>query len=689
MQPAGRLCLLHPTTGAGYWMQKNDISLASEAAKKRQLGKAKKNLFLTLIIGTLIAVLAACGQAPNAEELPNEALPDGNEDVSTLEWSSAAIGYVDNDTTLDVSSIADGIVVTGSGADIWGVKDEFYYLYTALAGDGSLSLRLDELSAGHEWSKAGVMIRESLDPDAKNALIHISGANGSVFQARSTKGGTTSNSAGADTSAKVGGWMRISRSGNTLTGDLSTDGKSWTKVGSYEIPMQEVVLIGMAVTSHDRNATATAKFKDLTLRLGWLGHGDAGQPTTPQEPEPSPEPTPEPDPDPSPKPGSAFVLPPATLYVSPSGNDSNSGRSASSPLRTVTKAASMVRPGDVVYLRGGVYPMEVKFRTSGTASNKIVWASYPGEWAIFDGGSRRKGVDMDRVWVDGADHNVFANFEVRNGPRQGIYVINGANDNLFTGLVVHGNNGSGVQNANSSRNRYEYLTIYDNFDEVNPKGQTGQDADGIGMSSGDRNVISHVVSFRNSDDGIDAWKSTNTLIEYSVAHSNGRGSHGNGNGFKAGGGIDNYTTVRHSIAFNNKAVGFTNNSGRQITFVNNTSFGNGNYAFLGHAGVTFQNNLAPGGKLAVNDSRQQNNSWNLGINDARFASTSQSSPDFLALRPDSPAIDKGVKAGYEYSGSAPDLGALEYGVKIAAFVDLYRGELTAAVADTDYAAQDN
>src|SRR5690606_15769472 len=191
--------------------------------------------------------------------------------------------------------------------------------------------------------------------------------------------------------------------------------------------------------------------------------------------------------------------------------------------------------------------------------------------------------------------------------------------------------------------RYEYLPVRDNFDDANTRGQQGQDADGIGISSGDGNVISHVISFRNSDDGIDAWKSTNTIIEYSVSHSNGRGSHGNGNGFKAGGGgHDNRTIVRNSIAFNNKAVGFTQNSGRNITFVNNTAYNNGNYAFLGHDSVTFRNNLAIGGTLMLSDSKQENNSWNLGVNDARIASTDPKSPDCLALRADSPAIDAGA-----------------------------------------------
>lgn len=641
-------------------MQKTeDHYLYRAQARPRPVVRTNK-LILATSLTLLIAILMACSPAGNSPDLS-----DGPTlgDVTALEWFGTAIGYADEQQRLEVSSasVEDGIVVVGSGADIWGTQDEFYFTYTTLTGDGTLSLQVDELSAADPWSKAGIMIREDLEVDARNALLHISGGNGSVFQARLSSGSGTVNHAGSDPSATVGNWLRLTRTGDLLTGELSYDGTNWIQVGSYELPMQDEVLIGMAVTAHARGAKATAKFKHLRYRSGadqGRAPNDPGQPAPPAEPKlPAPG-----------APGSAFQLPPATLYVSPSGNDSNSGRSASSPLRTVRRAASMVRPGDVVYLRGGVYPIEVNFTASGTASQPIVWASYPGEWAIFDGSGLAKGSASDRMWVDGADFNVFANFEVRNGPRQGIYVINGANDNLFTGLVVHSNNGSGIQNANSHRNRYEYLTVHDNFDEVNIKGQVGQDADGIGISSGDRNVISHVLSYRNSDDGIDAWKSTNTLIEYSVSHSNGRGSHGNGNGFKAGGGVDNYTIVRHSVAFNNKAVGFTSNSGRHITFVNNTAFNNGQYAFLGHNTITFRNNIAAGGVAMVTSSTQERNSWNLGISDPRFVSTDPASAGFLALRSDSPAIDAGVSAGYEYSGSAPDLGALEHGARIASLV---------------------
>lgn len=660
-------------------MQNTQERSVETAALGRATTKPNK-LIVSLMMALLVAVLAACGQSPQSPELPNEAEPEEVEDVTTLAWTGTAIGYVDDeDGELQLSNLdlEEGVVVVGSGEDIWGTQDEFFYTYTELKGDGALSLRVDELSASDPWSKAGVMIREGLEPDAKNALIHISQGNGSVFQARLAQGDRTINTAGADENAEVGGWVRLSRSGDVVTGELSDDGETWREVGSYELPMGEDLLIGMAVTAHDRDARATARFTNLRYYDSSPVNVGAN-PTEPADPIDPSEPTEPAQPAPT-VPGSNFDLPPATLYVSPNGNDSNSGRSEDQALRTVNRAASIVRPGDVVYIREGVYPIQTRFTRSGTRSEPIVWASYPGETAVFDGSNRRPGTDQDRIWVDGASWNVFANFEVRNGPRQGIYVVNGANDNLFTGLVIHGNNGSGVQNANSSRNRYEFLTIYDNFDRVHPTGKSGEDADGIGMSSGDSNVISHVVSFMNSDDGIDAWKSTNTLIEYSVAHSNGRGSNGNGNGIKAGGGgHDNRTVVRNSIAFNNKAVGFTQNSGRNITFVNNTAFNNGNYAFLGHDSVTFQNNLAIGGTLMLTGSRQQNNSWNLDIRDARLVSTDPSHPEFLSLRADSPAIEAGIDVGLPYSGSAPDLGALQHGVTIASFGQPVQSNLVAS-----------
>jgi hypothetical protein len=381
-------------------------------------------------------------------------------------------------------------------------------------------------------------------------------------------------------------------------------------------------------------------------------------------------------------PASDFTLPPATLFVATNGNDANDGRSVDRPLRTITRAAQIVQPGDVVYLRGGVYPIQVRFDRSGTASQPIVWASYPGEWAILDGSDQTPVVSNDRVWVQ-ASWNVFADFEVRNGPWEGIQLYQ-AHDNLFSRIVTHGHHTSGVLVMLSDRNRFEYLITYDNFDRYNPSGREGDDADGISISTGDRNVLYRVVSYRNSDDGIDAWRSTNTIIDSSISFENGLGAYGNGNGIKAGGNAEaNHTIVRNSIAFGNKANGFDDNDGRYVTYYNNTAFDNGGYAFAFGATATLRNNLAVGSPVGIWGNDHQHNSWNLGINDPSFASTDPDHPDFLTLVSASAAIDAGTPVGLAYTGTAPDLGAVEHQRTIA---DLLGAPLTAPLDATTVAA---
>lgn len=373
----------------------------------------------------------------------------------------------------------------------------------------------------------------------------------------------------------------------------------------------------------------------------------------------------------------------ATLYVAASGSDSNDGLSIDRPLRTVQKAADVAQPGDVVALRGGVYPIHVRFHRDGTQSDPIVWTSYPGEIAIFDGSDQTPVESSHRVTVT-ADWNVFENLEIRDGPQEGVFV-HGGHDNVFRHLDVHGHHYSGILNDQSDRNLYQDLLVHDNYDRFNPSGRIGDDADGIGMSSGTGNVVRRVVAYRNSDDGIDTWRATHTLIEDSVAWGNGLGSHGNGNGVKAGGASEVVNTVvRRSIAFDNRAHGFDDNSGKKVTFLNTTAFGNGGYAYVAGADTVLRNNLAVTGAAGLWGADSAYNNWDLGISEPRLESVDPVDPAFLRLRADSSAIDAGIEIGLAYTGAAPDLGALGDGRTFASLVNR-AGVLT---IETVFAAAD-
>jgi hypothetical protein len=83
---------------------------------------------------------------------------------------------------------------------------------------------------------------------------------------------------------------------------------------------------------------------------------------------------------------------PPELFVSPQGNDVWSGTlaepavgGADGPLRTLAKAAGMVRPGVTCSLRAGVYREVLKPAVSGSAAAPITFRSYPGETAWLSG----------------------------------------------------------------------------------------------------------------------------------------------------------------------------------------------------------------------------------------------------------------------------------------------------------------
>ena len=163
------------------------------------------------------------------------------------------------------------MTVSAQGADIYNATDEFRYVYKQLTGDGSITVRVDRLDVTNAWAKAGVMIRETLSPVVKSAHTIVSGSNGFEFQYRTTAGANTNQNNTTGGTPKLPQWVRLTRKGNTFTGEYSSDGKTWTKVPStatlnnpQDVLMLNTVYIGIAVTSHTANVTTVAQFSNLT-----------------------------------------------------------------------------------------------------------------------------------------------------------------------------------------------------------------------------------------------------------------------------------------------------------------------------------------------------------------------------------------------------------------------------------------
>ena len=150
------------------------------------------------------------------------------------------------------------------GSDIYLNSDQFHYVYQTIAGNCAIIARVKTLAGADNWTKAGVMIRQSADPASAFADTVVSAANGMVFQERTSNGGGASQPGSASGSAPY--WLMLTRTNNVFTASCSADGTNYTAMGSPQsIAMSDPVLVGLPLTSHANGQFSTATFDYVAL----------------------------------------------------------------------------------------------------------------------------------------------------------------------------------------------------------------------------------------------------------------------------------------------------------------------------------------------------------------------------------------------------------------------------------------
>jgi regulation of enolase protein 1 (concanavalin A-like superfamily) len=159
-----------------------------------------------------------------------------------------------------------GFALQGGGGDIWGTADAFNYWYTGIFDDGARTVQVRSLDNTNPFAKAGLMLRESLDPSAAHVILDVRPDGSIEFMTRSSTGAETTYLAGAIASFPVS--LRLTRSGLAVTGEVSQDGTTWTTVGTTSPTIPSDALIGVAVTSHVKGTNTLATFSSLSFPVG-------------------------------------------------------------------------------------------------------------------------------------------------------------------------------------------------------------------------------------------------------------------------------------------------------------------------------------------------------------------------------------------------------------------------------------
>jgi hypothetical protein len=185
------------------------------------------------------------------------------------------------------------VVPTGPSGQ--GIADTYEFVHHTLAGNGTITAQITSLtgvtatsqanvqgsaSASHPglapWAKAGLLVTSSTRQGSAYAAVMATGSHGIRFQWNYTH--DSAGPRGAVTKAAPR-WVRLVRSGDTITGYTSADGYRWTEAGSTRLRgLPGAVQAGIFVTSP---AAFSGSAASTTLATATFDHTTVNGSTVP------------------------------------------------------------------------------------------------------------------------------------------------------------------------------------------------------------------------------------------------------------------------------------------------------------------------------------------------------------------------------------------------------------------------
>src|SRR3954470_12007788 len=154
--------------------------------------------------------------------------------------------------------------MSGSGANIWAKQDQFQYVWREMTGNFTVTATMHFVGEGPEHRKGGIMVRQSLDTDATYADVIVHGNGMPALQWRSKQGEDT-NAFDLPIDGPGTFKLKLVRTGVKIYMYIAKDDAEPKKILNTEVSFPNAVLVGLAVCSHQADASAIAVFSDVLV----------------------------------------------------------------------------------------------------------------------------------------------------------------------------------------------------------------------------------------------------------------------------------------------------------------------------------------------------------------------------------------------------------------------------------------
>lgn len=155
--------------------------------------------------------------------------------------------------------------VSGSGHQIAGTADSFYFLNQPTNREEVVTLEVSDLQSAGQAGKVGVMLRDNVNANNQFAAVFVHETGDVTFEWRSWTSSVAQEITVSGVSAPI--WLRLEEQGKTYSGYYSSNGTSWTLIGSQDVDFGDsATYAGVAITSNNNSQVCTATLKNLNLR---------------------------------------------------------------------------------------------------------------------------------------------------------------------------------------------------------------------------------------------------------------------------------------------------------------------------------------------------------------------------------------------------------------------------------------
>ena len=155
--------------------------------------------------------------------------------------------------------------LSGSGANIWAMHDEFHYAWRRMKGDFILRARARFIGKGvEEHRKLGWMVRATLDSNSKHISAVVHGSGLTSLQYRKTEAGITEEKKFDLATADI---IQLERRGNTYTMSVARNGDLFVSQEVSDVELGDEVYVGLFICAHNPDVTERAVFDNVRIAV--------------------------------------------------------------------------------------------------------------------------------------------------------------------------------------------------------------------------------------------------------------------------------------------------------------------------------------------------------------------------------------------------------------------------------------